>query len=103
LRGARGTLSALITEDILVVQGKVCYTKCLTHMKRNSSGSTGHRHLILAASVCLLMAEMPARAYTDPGSGALLWQVLVAGFVGGLFYFRKLLDWLRKKMKGAGG
>jgi ABC-type thiamine transport system substrate-binding protein len=31
----------------------------------------------------------PAQAYTDPGSGLLLWQILVAGAVGLLFYFRK--------------
>ena len=30
-------------------------------------------------------------AYIDPGSGALVWQALVAGFVGAAFYFRKFL------------
>ncbi len=44
----------------------------------------------------LLMAGgKPASAYADPGSGALLWQFLVAGFVGGMFYFRKITRWLR--------
>lgn len=29
--------------------------------------------------------------YTDPGSGVLLLQALVAAFFGGLFYFRKAI------------
>lgn len=43
----------------------------------------------------ILLCEQTASAYTDPGSGALLWQILVAGFVGGLYYVRKLLSWLK--------
>jgi hypothetical protein len=30
--------------------------------------------------------------YTDPGSGALLLQLIIASLVGGLFYFRKIKD-----------
>jgi hypothetical protein len=30
-------------------------------------------------------------AYVDPGSGTLLWQALLAGAVGGVFYFRRAL------------
>ena len=30
--------------------------------------------------------------YTDPGSGALLLQLLAATLLGGLFYFRKAKD-----------
>jgi hypothetical protein len=41
--------------------------------------------------------EHEARAYTDPGSGMLIWQMLVAGFVGVLFYFRRLTSWFRGK------
>ncbi len=26
--------------------------------------------------------------YTDPGTGAMLWQLLAAGFIGAAFYFR---------------
>jgi hypothetical protein len=36
-----------------------------------------------------------AAAYTDPGSGALLWQLLAAGFFGSLFYLRKLTYWFK--------
>jgi hypothetical protein len=30
--------------------------------------------------------------YVDPGAGSLIWQLLLAAFFGGLFYFRKLID-----------
>jgi hypothetical protein len=45
----------------------------------------------------LFASEGEARAYTDPGSGALIWQMLVAGFVGVAFYFRRLTSWLKGK------
>jgi hypothetical protein len=41
--------------------------------------------------------ERQAHAYADPGSGMLLWQMLVAGFVGVMFYFRRLTSWFRGK------
>jgi hypothetical protein len=37
--------------------------------------------------------------YADPGSGALLWQILAAGFVGALFYARRAWKWLGGKLK----
>jgi hypothetical protein len=36
--------------------------------------------------------------YTDPGSGALIWQLLVASFVGGLFYVRSFIRKITAKM-----
>jgi hypothetical protein len=36
--------------------------------------------------------------YTDPGSGALVWQLLVASFVGGLFYIRSFIRRIAAKM-----
>lgn len=46
-----------------------------------------------------LVPEGEARAYTDPGTGALIWQLLAAGFVGLLFYFRRFTSWLRTRKK----
>ena len=48
----------------------------------------------------ILMSALPsaAHAYIDPGSGALLWQMLVAGFAGVLFYVGKFV--LRVRGKG---
>jgi hypothetical protein len=47
----------------------------------------------------LVAAEKEARAYTDPGSGALVWQMVVAGFVGGLYYVRKFAMWFKARKK----
>jgi hypothetical protein len=38
--------------------------------------------------------------YTDPGSGALVWQLLVASFVGGLFYIRSFIRRIAAKRSG---
>jgi hypothetical protein len=51
------------------------------------------------AVALVLLTEPRAYAYTDPGSGALLWQALVAAFVGAGFYFRKFLFHLLPKKK----
>ena len=46
------------------------------------------------AAVIVLVTESDAYGYTDPGSGALIWQMLLAASFGAVFYFRKLLSWL---------
>ncbi|HKX29755.1 MAG TPA: hypothetical protein VJ302_18845 [Blastocatellia bacterium] len=38
--------------------------------------------------------------YTDPGSGALLWQLVLASFFGGLFYFRSFIRKIRTLIQG---
>ena len=58
-----------------------------------------------AVSVLLLLllvsfaTEQQARAYTDPGTGAMIWQMLAAGAVGVIFYFRRFLGWFKPKKK----
>jgi hypothetical protein len=37
--------------------------------------------------------------YTDPGSGTLIWQLLLAVFFGGMFYLRRLKDFLVRRKK----
>jgi hypothetical protein len=44
-------------------------------------------------------------AYIDPGIGTLLWQTIIAAFVGFLFYLKKTRRWivrLFRKMFGRG-
>jgi hypothetical protein len=47
----------------------------------------------------VLATPQTASAYTDPGSGALLYQMAYAGFLAGAFCFRRLLDrvWGKRK------
>jgi hypothetical protein len=67
-------------------------------MKTTSSGwlrtvlkVTGKKVSGLFLLVLLAVAmEQPAAAYTDPGTGALIWQMVAAGFVGVMFYFRRI-------------
>ena len=65
--------------------------------------SPAKKYLNLPSRAIFLMAlamfatEREARAYTDPGSGALIWQMLVAGLVGVGFYFRRITAWFRNR------
>ncbi len=47
--------------------------------------------LLLAAS------ERSLKAYSDPGSGALLWQVLAGAAIGALYYLRRIVAFFQKK------
>ena len=60
--------------------------------------------LILIFVAILIIAETRVYAYTDPGSGALIWQILVAACFGVMFYVRRIMNWLRrsKPRKGDG-
>jgi hypothetical protein len=43
---------------------------------------------VLTVLAFLVLIEQPAHAYVDPGSGGMLMQLLVAGFIGGLVVAR---------------
>ena len=49
--------------------------------------------IIAAIILILVIAEQPAKAYADPGSGAVMWQLLLASIVSVGFHFRKLRSW----------
>jgi len=51
---------------------------------------------VLASLFLILLGATEARAYVDPGSGALIWQVAVAGLVSSLFWVRKIARWLKR-------
>jgi hypothetical protein len=46
----------------------------------------------------LLVLTTPAFAYTDPGSGLLILQLLGSALVGVLFYFKKIKEWICSKL-----
>jgi hypothetical protein len=64
-------------------------------MSKTATGGTTLGTVI----VLMLATARPASAYTDPGSGAMLWQMLTAAMVGGVFYFRRFLSTLLRKTK----
>ncbi|MBX9600513.1 MAG: hypothetical protein K2X35_05905 [Bryobacteraceae bacterium] len=47
----------------------------------------------------LLFTADSALGYADPGSGALIYQALVAAFLGASFYFRRFFEKLWRKRK----
>ena len=67
---------------------------------QNQSGRP-HFHLPLRAAFLLALAafatEHQARAYTDPGTGALIWQMALAGLAGVAFYFRRITSWFKNR------
>ena len=69
---------------------------------------TEHSSRFPAVRLLLLMVllsfgtEREAHAYTDPGSGMLIWQMLLAAFAGAMFYFRRITGWFKNR-KGPRG
>lgn len=84
------------------------------HCSRSQNLKTGHlclrflnsavrfAFLVLAMLLGLASFERLAVAYTDPGTGALIWQMAAAAFIGAAFYFRRFMTWLRGKKTQAG-
>jgi hypothetical protein len=54
---------------------------------------------LLWIALLMMATEREARAYADPGAGALLWQIVLSGFVGAAFYLRKFTRRLRGERK----
>ena len=52
------------------------------------------RFLLVCVGV-LIVAQIQVHAYTDPGSGTLIWQMLLAASFGIMFYLRRLISWFR--------
>ncbi len=49
--------------------------------------------------VWMVGAEKQASAYTDPGTGAMILQMLAAAVTGAFFYVRKFTNWFKPKPK----
>jgi hypothetical protein len=47
--------------------------------------------------LAMFATEREVRANTDPGTGALIWQMLVAGLIGAGFYFRRITSWFKNQ------
>jgi hypothetical protein len=65
-----------------------------------SAGGFRFRNAVKVLFLVVLVmfaTEREARAYADPGSGALIWQMLAGVFVGIGFYFRRITSWFKKR------
>jgi hypothetical protein len=54
-------------------------------------------YLIFRVLALLVVAAVPLKAYADPGSGWMLWQIGGAAFLGFVYQFRKFITRLRRK------
>jgi len=67
-------------------------------------GGGNHHFMTLGVTFLYIFNQIDVHSlaflYTDPGSGALIWQLLVASFVGGLFYIRSFIRKITAKMAG---
>ena len=81
-----------------------CLHPGTTATNRDSGAPQSGRALRLIALGALLFValEQPARAYTDPGTGALVWQALLAGLTGLVFYSRRIIRWVKSTMPNKG-
>ena len=52
-------------------------------------------NVYILALVLLIATQPRVHAYTDPGSGTLVWQLLVAASFGVMFYLRRIVSWVR--------
>ena len=70
------------------------YPKIPSHSSRSASRGLSTRMIAVHLSLLLLMiAAFPGTAYgyTDPGTGALLYQAFYAIALGGIFYLRRII------------
>lgn len=51
--------------------------------------------LFLLVLIILIATQTRVHAYTDPGSGTLIWQMILAASFGLAFYLRKIISWFR--------
>ena len=45
--------------------------------------------------IMLIATQTRVHAYTDPGTGTMVWQLLLAASFGVMFYLRRILTWAR--------
>lgn len=59
------------------------------------SASTTLKVFAFALSLAVLFPK-PAHAYLDPGSGSYLFQLLIAGLLGSMFFLRGIVKRIKK-------
>jgi hypothetical protein len=60
------------------------------------------RNTLMGLPILLLWlvgSEKEARAYADPGTGAMIFQMLAAALAGSFFYVRKFTSWFKPNNK----
>ena len=71
------------------------WSHCLNQPGRPTFNIPWRSFFLLA--LAMFATEHEARAYTDPGTGALIWQMALAGLTGVAFYFRRISSWFKNR------
>lgn len=58
--------------------------------------------IILLAAVCLVSAAQSVSAYIDPATGSIIFQLLIAGFVGIVYFSKKNILALKERLLSRG-
>jgi hypothetical protein len=80
-------LTLVLTLPYNYITMKTTSSAWLATVLKNTRSTIGGIFLLVLLAIAM---EQPAAAYTDPGTGALIWQMVAAGFVGVMFYFRRI-------------
>lgn len=59
--------------------------------------------LSILCSAVIIATAQPAYCYIDPGSGSMIWQLLLSAFIGMAFYFRKFITGVFSRFKKSNG
>ena len=51
--------------------------------------------VLVMVLILLIATQARVHAYTDPGTGTMVWQLLLAASFGVMFYLRRILNWAR--------
>lgn len=51
--------------------------------------------LVILVVAVLIATQGRVHAYTDPGTGTLVWQLILAASFGVMFYLRRIVAWAR--------
>ena len=87
---SRNTAKSLAANGI--AQGPLCLLASAAYWLRYLF------RVFLASIAILLLTTSEAYAYIDPGSGALIWQLLLAAFFGAMFFIRRVKLWIAATM-----
>jgi hypothetical protein len=60
-------------------------------------GQNRRTSVIFGLLYLMLVVPSPAMAYVDPGSGALMWQIMLASVAGLTFKMRTILNWWSRR------
>jgi len=66
-------------------------------MTRHRHSDSQFAHIVPRVVALLLVAAFPLKAYADPGSGLMIWQIAGAFFLGCLYQAQRFLIRLRKR------